>query len=96
MSLSARPWEHRPVFNTNAGSATLLIAAGVATMALVISNEDATNSIRVRFDGDDATATMGLLLPAGRSLYFAEGDVPEGKVSAYATAAVPVSVHYIQ
>lgn len=93
---STRPWNHRPVFNTNAGSATLMIAAGIATEALIIANEDATTAIRVRFDGSDATSTTGLLLPAGRTLYFANGEVPVGKVSAYCASAVPVSVHYIQ
>lgn len=84
------------MFNTIAGSATDLIAAGIATEALIISNEDPTNAIRLRFDGQDATATVGLLLPGGRNLYFANGEVPVGKVSAYGAIAVPVSVHYIQ
>lgn len=93
---ATRPWNHRPVFDTNVGSATDLIAAGIATQALVISNEDATNAIRLRFDGLDATATTGILLKAGQSIYFAGGEVPNGKVSAYADAAVAVSVAYIQ
>lgn len=93
---NTRPWNHVPPVNTNIGSATLLIAAGVATQALIIANEDATTAIRVRFDGSDATNTMGLLLLAGRTLYFANGEVPSGKVSAFCASAVPVSVHYIQ
>lgn len=93
---ATKPWNHRAVFNTTAGAATDLIAGGIATQALVIANEDATNSIRVRFDGQDATASVGLLVPAGRTLSFTNGEVPAGKVSAYGASAVPVSIHYIQ
>lgn len=93
---NTRPWNHRPKFNTTAGAATDLIAGGVATQALLIMNEDATNAIRVRFDGEDADDTNGVLLPAGRTLYFANGEVPSDKVSAFGANAVAVSVAYIQ
>lgn len=91
---SSRPWANVAIISTNNGSATLLLAAATARQSLLISNEDAANAVRIRFDGSDATSDTGILLLAGRAIYFAPGDAPLGKVSAYATAVVAISVAY--
>lgn len=95
MSHSTRPWTNLPVITTNNGSATPLLAAKTAVQALLVSNEDATASLRVRFDGQDADASTGTLVPPQKALFFGPGNVPVGKISGYATAAIQVSVAYV-
>ncbi len=89
-----RAWTMPALVATNAGSATTVLAAGLAVNGLMIVNEDATNPVRLRFDGSDATSVLGLPLAAGKGVFFAQGQVPSGKISAYGASAVNLSVAY--
>lgn len=93
-TINPRGWTQPALVATNAASATDVLAAGVATNRLIIVNESGSDSVRIRWDGSDASSTRGLSLAPGKGLSFGSGEVPTGKISAYSTNAVNLNVSY--
>lgn len=88
-------WTHVADQTLTATVAATLLAAGVATQELMITNNDGSNSLRLRFDNSDATSTVGISIPPGQGWYFGPGSVPAGKISGYSDGAISVSVAYV-
>lgn len=70
---------------TVAASANVALAAGEAINYLVIWNTDATSTLWVCVDGDDAGVDNGFPLIPGAGYDFPHGKVPVDKVSVYSS-----------
>ncbi len=87
-------WTQPAWVTTTAASATPVLTAGLATKALIIQNNHASETANITWNGVAASSTTGYALAAGKTITFDAPTVPENDISAYTEGAGSLSVAY--